>query len=166
MTTFSGQTNQAQTNHNVTKRLKMVSLFIAVVFAFTIHPNKAQAQVIDTLEINVPFHFYAANTELPPGNYSIHVLANSNLKFMQITSADGATSAVVEIREADVSSAPKESEVTFNKYGDHYFLAKMFDEGNPSGDEVVESNYEKTVSKAAAESQVHLATQNRRQPAD
>ena len=166
MTSLNEQINKAQTNHNVTNRLKMVSLFIVFVFAFTIHPNKAQAQVIDTLEINVPFHFYAANTELPPGNYSIHVLANSNLKFMQITSADGATSAVVEIREADVSSAPKESEVTFNKYGDHYFLAKMFDEGNPSGDEVVESNHEKTVSKAAAESQVHLATQNRRQPAD
>jgi hypothetical protein len=166
MTTFSEPINKAEAIQNVTTGRQLALSFIALVFALTIYPNKAHAQVIDTLEINVPFHFYAANTELPPGNYSIHVLENSNLKFMQITSADGVSSAVVEIRETDVSSVPKESEVIFNKYGDHYFLAKVFDEGNPSGDEVLESNYEKTVGKAAAESQVHLATQNRRQPAD
>jgi hypothetical protein len=39
----------------------------------------------------------------------------------------------------------------FNKYRNRYFLAKLFDEGNPNGSQVVKSRYEKRVSQAAAE---------------
>jgi hypothetical protein len=41
----------------------------------------------------------------------------------------------------------------FNKYGNRYFLAKLFDEGNPNGSEVVKSHYETRMSQAALEAQ-------------
>jgi len=138
-------------------------MFIAFVFALTIYPSRAHAQIIDTLEANIPFQFHAGNTKLPPGNYSIHMLENSDLKFMEITSADGSTSALFEVHETDASSAPAKSELVFNKYGNRYFLSKLFDEGNPSGNEVVESAYEKKVSQAAAEAQIHVSTHHRGQ---
>jgi hypothetical protein len=161
MTMLKEQMNKTQTNHNATKRLLMVPLFI--VFVFTMFPNKAHAQVIDTLEVNIPFQFHAGNARLPAGKYSIHVLDNSDLRFMEITSADGSTSALFEVRETNLSSAPAKDELIFNKYGTRYFLAKVFDEGDPSGSEVVESTYEKKVSEATAEAQVHVATLHRQQ---
>jgi hypothetical protein len=163
MTKFSEAINKVHASHNGTRGRHLLSLFVALVFALTIYPSRAHAQIIDTLEANIPFQFHAGNTKLPPGNYSIHMLENSDLKFMEITSADGSTSALFEVHETDASSAPAKSELIFNKYGNRYFLSKLFDEGNPSGNEVVESAYEKKVSQAAAEAQIHVPTHRRKQ---
>jgi hypothetical protein len=51
----------------------------------------------------------------------------------------------------------------FNKYGNRYFLAKLFDEGNPSGSQVLESPYEKRISRAAQEAQAHVPAHHRGQ---
>ena len=139
---------------------RLLSLLIALVFALTMYPTKAKAQITGDLEVDVPFQFHAGNSKLPPGKYFIHVLDNSNLNIMEISSADGATSALFEVRGAEANSAPAKSELIFNKYGNRYFLAKLFDEGNPSGSVVLESRYEKGV-QSAAEAQEHVPARHR-----
>ena len=124
------------------------------------YPTKAKAQITGDLEVDVPFQFHAGNSKLPPGKYFIHVLDNSDLNIMEISSADGATSALFEVRGAEANSAPAKSELIFNKYGNRYFLAKLFDEGNPSGSVVLESRYEKGV-QSAAEAQEHVPARHR-----
>jgi len=138
----------------------LLSLPIALVFALTMYPTKAKAQITGDLEVDVPFQFHAGNSKLPPGKYFIHVLDNSDLNIMEISSADGATSALFEVRGAEANSAPAKSELIFNKYGNRYFLAKLFDEGNPSGSVVLESRYEKRI-QAAAEAQEHVPARHR-----
>jgi len=139
---------------------RLLSLLIALVFALTMYPTKAKAQITGDLEVDVPFQFHAGNSKLPPGKYFIHVLDNSDLNIMEISSADGATSALFEVRGAEANSAPAKSELIFNKYGNRYFLAKLFDEGNPSGSVVLESRYEKRI-QAAAEAQEHVPAGHR-----
>ena len=139
---------------------RLLSLLIALVFALTMYPTKAKAQITGDLEVDVPFQFHAGNSKLPPGKYFIHVLDNSDLNIMEISSADGATSALFEVRGAEANSAPAKSELIFNKYGNRYFLAKLFDEGNPSGSVVLESRYEKRI-QAAAEAQEHVPARHR-----
>jgi hypothetical protein len=139
-----------------TRGYQLLSLFIALIVVLTIHPNKAQAQIIGNLEVNIPFQFHAGNAKLPPGKYLIHTLDQSDLTVMEISSADGSTSALFEVQTAEANSAPGKSEVTFNKYGNHYFLAKLFDEGNPSGSKGVESRYEKSLGQGAAATQEHV----------
>jgi hypothetical protein len=51
----------------------------------------------------------------------------------------------------------------FNKYGNRYFLAKLFDEGNPSGSTVDESRYEKRIGQATTEAQAHVPALHRGQ---
>jgi len=138
----------------------LLSLLIALVFALTMYPTKAKAQITGDLEVDVPFQFHAGNSKLPPGKYFIHVLDNSDLNIMEISSADGATSALFEVRGAEANSAPAKSELIFNKYGNRYFLAKLLDEGNPSGSVVLESRYEKGV-QSAAEAQEHVPARHR-----
>ena len=141
----------------------LLSLFIALVFAVTIYPTKAHAQIIGDLEVNIPFQFHAGNAKLPAGKYVIHMLDDSNLTVMEISSADGSTSALFEVHDAEANSAPAKSELIFNKYGNRYFLAKLFDEGNPSGSQVLESRYEKRISQQTMEGQEHVAAHPRTQ---
>jgi hypothetical protein len=167
MTTFNQETNKAHSNQIITKARQMSWVFIAFVFALMIYPSRAHAQVIGTLDVNIPFQFQAGESVLPPGNYIIRMMDNTELAIMQITSKDNpSTSALFRVHEKDLTSAPTQNEVLFNKYGDHYFLAQVFDEGDPSGSEVVESNYEQKVSKAATETKVHVATQQHQQQGD
>jgi hypothetical protein len=65
-------------------------------------------------------------------------------------------SALFDVRDAEASSAPARDELLFNKYGNHYFLAKVFDRSNPSGSAVIESRYEKRIDKATAQAQEHV----------
>src|ERR1700730_9014508 len=141
----------------------LLSLLIALVFAVSIYTTTAHAQIIGDLEVNIPFQFHAGNAKLPPGKYVIHRLDDSNLTVMEISSADGSTSALFEVQAAEASSAPAKSELVFNKYGNRYFLAKWCDEGNPSGSQVAESRYEKKISQAAEEAQAHVPAHHRGQ---
>jgi hypothetical protein len=134
---------------------QLLSLFVALVFVLTMHSTKAQAQIVGNLEVDIPFQFHAGNTKLPPGKYAIHLLENTDLTVMEITSVDNSTSALFEVGRSQASSAPAKSELIFNKYGNRYFLAKVFDEGNPTGSQVLESRYEKRISEVA-EAQEHV----------
>ena len=153
---FTESIDKAQAIHNNTKSFQMLSLFIALVFALTIHPPQAHAQIIGELEVTVPFQFYAGNAKLPAGKYILHMLDNSDQRIMEISTADGSTSALFEVEDAEANSAPPKSELIFNKYGNRYFLARVFDEGNPDGSRVPASQYEKRVSQAATEAQEHV----------
>ena len=135
---------------------QLLPLFIALVLALTIGASKTKAQVIDDLEVNIPFQFHAGDAKLPAGEYRIHVLDNSDLALMEIVSADGSTSALFQVRESDANSAPAKNELIFNKYGNRYFLAELFEEGNATGSQVAESRYEKVVSHEAVEAQEHV----------
>ena len=134
---------------------QLLSLFVALVFVLTMHSPKAQAQIVGNLEVDIPFQFHAGNAKLPPGKYTIHMLENTDLTVMEIISVDNSTSALFEVRRSQAGSAPAKSELIFNKYGNRYFLAKVFDEGNPTGSQVLESRYEKRISEVA-EAQEHV----------
>ena len=140
-----------------TRRYQLLALFIALVFALTMYPTKAQAQIVGSLEADIPFTFHVGNTKLPAGTYRIHVLDNSDLTVMEITSADGSSSALFEVREAEANSTPGKSELVFNKYGNHYILERLFEESNRTGSAVVKSGYEKRIAQGTAEGQEHIA---------
>ncbi len=160
---FIESIDKAHASHKGARVRYLLSLLIALVFALTIYPSKAHAQIVGDLEVNIPFQFHEGNTKLPPGKYVIHMLDDSDLTIMEISSADGSTSALFEVQQAEANSTPAKSEVIFNKYGNRYFLAKLFDEGNPSGSMVAKSPYEKRISQAATTAQEHVAAHHRGQ---
>ena len=153
---FTEAINRVPASHKATRRYHLLSSLLALVFAFAIYPTQAHAQIIGSLEANIPFPFYAGNTKLPAGEYRIQVLDNSDLTIMEISKMDGSASALFQVLDTEASQEPAQSELIFNKYGDHYFLAKFFDEDNRNGSQVTESRYEKKVSQATREAQEHV----------
>jgi hypothetical protein len=161
---FSEPIELAQASYNLKRGRQLLLSLITLSIALTIHPSKAHAQIVGNLEAIIPFQFHAGDAKLPAGKYFIHELNNSDLSMMEITSADGSTSAIFEVHNTEANSAPAKSELIFNKYGNRYFLAKLFDEGNPDGSTVDESHYEKTVSQANVEAQAHVPALHHGQP--
>src|ERR1700676_2934495 len=139
--------NKETANRKAVGLQHLLGLFIALVFTLTIYPPKAHGQIVGKLEVNVPFAFQAGNSKLTAGEYRIHMLENSDLTVMQISTVDGTNSVLVQVRDAEANSRPTKSELTFNKYGNSYFLTKVFDEGNPSGSEVLQTIDEKKISQ-------------------
>jgi hypothetical protein len=158
---FTKVIDKAHANHIGTRGRQLLPFFIALVFALTFYPTKAHAQIIGNLEVTIPFQFHAGDTKLPPGKYTIHTVDNTDLTIMEISSEDGSTSALFDVHDAEANSTPAKSELIFNKYGNRYFLAKLFDEGNPSGSTVDKSRYEKKVGQAATEAQAHVPAHHR-----
>jgi len=159
---FTKTIDKAHASHKGARVRHLLSLLIALVFALTI-PTKADAQIIGALEANIPFQFHVGNTKLPPGKYIIRMLDDPDLTVMEITGADGSTSALFEVQATEANSAPAKSELIFNKYGNRYFLAKLFDEGSPSGSQLLKSRYEKRLNQAATEPQEHVPAHHRGQ---
>ncbi len=151
-----------QEKHEGTSRTYGLFLLLAtLVFSLTIFPMKARAQIVGELDATIPFQFHAGNAKFPAGKYIIRPIDNSDLTFMEISSEDGSISALFEVRDAEANSAPGKNELIFNKYGNRYFLAKLFDEANPNGSAVEESRYEKRVGQEAAETQTHVPAHHR-----
>jgi len=146
-----------------TKLYQLLGFFIPLVCALTIHPANAHAQIIGALKADIPFQFYAGTANLPAGEYVLRMLDNSNLKMMEISSADGSVSALFQVQDAKANSAPRTGELIFNKYGNLYFLTSVFDEGNPDGSEVPKSQYEKNVGQTGSEAQKHVPADPRGQ---
>lgn len=154
-----------QATHDRARGHRLLWLFTALLFALTIYPSEAHAQIIGALEVDVPFQFHAGNAKLPPGRYIIRPMDDSDLTVMEISSADGSISALFDVEDAQANSTPAKSELIFNKYGDNYFLSKLFDEGNPEGSKVVpKSRYEKKMGTGAAEA-AHVPAHHRTQQA-
>jgi hypothetical protein len=139
----------------------LLSLFVALVFGLTMLPTKAQAQIIDQLDVNIPFQFHAGSAKLPAGQYIVQILADSDMTVMEIRSASDSTSALLEVRDTQTNGTPAKSELIFNKYGNRYFLEKAFEEGSPNGSRVTDLSYEKRVGQAAADGEEHVPARKR-----
>jgi hypothetical protein len=153
----------AHSSRNRKMERHLLVSFLALFFAIALYPSNAHAQISGEIEANIPFQFHAGNAKFPAGKYVIHVLDNTDLKVMEISSADGSTSALFDVRQTQANAAPAKTELIFNKYGNRYFLAKLFDEGEPGGSTVAKSRYEEKVGAAAAEAQAHVPAQHRGQ---
>ncbi len=160
---FTGSIQKAETNKRKGGVQQFLSFLLLPVFALTIFADKASAQIVGDLDADIPFQFHVGNKELPAGKYRIHVQDDSDLTVMEITSVDGSSFALFQVQESDANAAPAKSELIFNKYGDDYFLSKLFDEGNPSGSKVIESRYEKQISRGAVVAQEHVPVHHRTQ---
>jgi hypothetical protein len=125
----------------------LLPYFLTFIFAMSLWPARAQAQIVGNMKAEVPFQFHVGDRTLPAGDYIIHQLNDSDLKVMEISSADGKMSALFDVESAQAKTTPEKSELIFNKYGDQYFLSELFDEGEVDGSKLVTSNAEKKASK-------------------
>jgi len=118
----------------------------------------ARAQVIDTIEANIPFGFTVRNRTLPAGDYTVKRVNSGNNAVMEIRDADGQGTMIFIVESAEATKAPEQAELIFDRVGDRYFLSEIFEEGSTIGVELPRSHAERKLEKEGAMVQVHSVT--------
>jgi hypothetical protein len=109
-------------------------------------PIAAGVQITSRVTFSTTFPFTVGNTKFPPGSYSIKPM-DDNSEIMEITSADGKTSALFETTAAEAAKMPSKGEVVFKKYGDNYVLSEIFEPGSKTGSMTIKSHAEQQHAK-------------------
>ena len=92
----------------------------------------ALAQIDDGIGFKTSFPFYAGNAKMPAGSYRI-TQTDIDAYDLQIQSADGQYSAIVDFIPMHADQPHAHSDVTFHKYGDVEYLNRIWVVGQRYG---------------------------------
>ena len=97
-------------------------------------PAHTRAQTVNSRQsANIPFAFSVGDKSFPAGVYRVERLnSQSDLATYVIRSADNKRVAVFLTNDS-VRKAKSDSHITFNRYGERYFLASLWRDSNPTG---------------------------------
>jgi hypothetical protein len=126
--------------------MKRLTLALGLLTALACSGLDAQT----TLVANVPFGFQLGKTFFPAGEYSIQ--ASSHV--LSVRPADGQTSTIMALTLPISRLRKAETGVLeFNRYGDTYFLAKIWSAGSEGGEALPKTAREKELARADVERQ-------------
>ena len=131
---------------------KYFSITFAVMMFLVAVTITAEAQVSGSqkMRARIPFAFNVGKTELPAGEYTVTVVnPNSDRKVLQIRSADGKLSALIQTSERDTNTA-EQTKLVFNRYGNKYFFAQAQMAGDSTTLAAVRSSAERNEEQAVA----------------
>jgi len=126
--------------------------------------NIASAQIVDTVDVDVPFSFVVDGTKLPAGTYGIKpvddVEAGDNL--MQIDNSNGHLSVIFTANASIANTVPKETTVLFNNYEGTRYLAGVYVTGRMTGITLPPGHWEKVELKHGKKPVVERHTAKKR----
>ena len=111
----------------------------------------AQAQTVGRTQLiaNIPFQFNVGNKTLPAGEYSVRqVNPDSDCGVLLLSSRDGNASAMIQV-DSVIGKAQETAKLTFHRYGNKYFFAQAWIDGDNTGMQAPKSKAER-----AAESEL------------
>ena len=111
----------------------------------------AQAQTSGRTQLiaNIPFQFNVGNTTLPAGEYSVRLVnPNSDHAVLQLRDRVGNAGAIIQV-DSVIGKAQETAKLTFHRYGNKYFFAQAWIDGDNTGMQAPKSKAER-----AAESEL------------
>ncbi len=138
------------------KTLAVLAVLSIMIFGFVL---AAQAETTRAVKINVPFAFQAGNQVMPAGDYIFEFpKANNDAtgSMLKIFSPDGSLCQYLLSRSIRGIDTDSEWHVTFNKYGDFYFIAKV--RNSELGAEVAKTRAEKQMAAQQLQALEPVAT--------
>ena len=118
----------------------LVSCALAIGVAAT--PSSAFAQTSSGVKADIPFAFQVGSMVLPAGTYTF-TQQNQDIMLLRGPGSHAQVLAMVLPETSD--KAPRVGRITFNKYGDHYFLHKVSSSSSSTAWECTTSKQEKAI---------------------
>ena len=117
----------------------------------------AQAQTSGRAQVrvNIPFQFHVGNATMAAGEYTIQQL-DANSAALRISSKNGANAIVSMI--GALSGTQSMSKVSFRRYGNEYYFAEVWIDGEKDGLQAVKSKAERATQKELAALNVQMET--------
>ena len=134
-------------------RVKILSAALVLGLCSLFAVTRAAAQLSGrTLVVNIPFKFTICHEQLPAGKYIVHPVSSANPRLMLVRSDDGRAVATACTLSVQGSKAAPVGKLIFNRYGEHYFLAQVWLQGDLQGSQFPQSDREKALAKGLAAS--------------
>jgi hypothetical protein len=112
----------------------------------------AQAQTNSRIALvaNIPFKFSIGNKTLPAGEYTVRSISDdSSTVVLRIQSLDGRTNAMLATFTVE-GKAQNRGKLVFHRYGNQYFFAQAWVDGDSTGLKVQKSRAERTAERELA----------------
>jgi len=121
----------------------IISLIVAVSFGVALLATTLAAPVTVKIRAEIPFDFMVGKKRLPKGEYLIESLNDAGT--LTIRHAKKGKAVTFNTIRQKPTDSPK-SKLVFNRYGDQYFLARIWD---PSTETILKLNKSKTEKRLA-----------------
>jgi hypothetical protein len=118
-------------------------LFALIGLGLLLATASAYAQT-GVIKANVPFNFIVDKTDVPAGQYMIQSVGTTGTA-VAIESSDRSVVKLVLPNACESSQTQEKSKLVFHRYGDQYFLAQIWREGDNRGSELPKSQRENEV---------------------
>lgn len=120
----------------------------------------AQAQTARRapVRVSIPFQFNVGNATMPAGDYLIRELTeDSNASTLQISRRDGGANTIVNMIGA-MGNTQAMSKLTFRRYGNQYYFAEVWVDGEKEGLQAPKSKAERATQRELAALHVPMET--------
>ena len=125
---------------------RQIASFLGV-FGLLLVAACANAQSVN-VKANVPFDFVVDNVTLPAGAYSIQSVNDaSGASTLAIRDENGKVGRLMGSNPAEKLEAAATSHLLFHRYGDTYFLAQIWIQGEQQGRELKQTRRETEMAK-------------------
>jgi hypothetical protein len=115
-------------------KLGKIVMTMGMLSLLSVMPLAAQvaSSAASSVVFTAPFPFYAGNVKLPAGSYRI-TEPNQNTNAVLIRNSAGTKGEFINFIPTSSLDPQKETDVTFQKYGDTGYLQGLSIEGDPNG---------------------------------
>jgi hypothetical protein len=128
--------------------MKTRTILMAAAMSLTVLASTRVAQAQEQLVVTIPFDFAAGSANLPAGDYSVK-LGPTDHTILLINRDNPAVSMFLTANSAAAVEPQTQSKLVFNRYGDRYFLSKIWMEGHTEGRQLPKSGREKEIASEA-----------------
>ena len=118
----------------------------------------AQSDSDEIIVADIPYDFVVRDQTLPAGRYTIKVSDDTNLNVLVLRSANGRRSALFQTQDIQADQTPRQTELTFNKIGDTYFLSQIWLAGSDQGVALEKSKAEQKLEDGGMKSERHAVS--------
>ena len=127
-------------------KTRVSRLVVLALGVLTIGVSAGRAQITNLLEFKVSQPFTVANTTLPAGSYIARPFSEEP-GLLEIASATGKSSVIVETEPAQPDAGQSGSHLVFNRYKSLLALSQIFPGGGNTGYQLVQGHPEKQAAK-------------------
>ena len=111
----------------------------------------------ESMKVDVPFGFVAAQATLPAGEY--RVSRNQPVQGMvRLVSSKGSSAAICFAHAIQSHGPSSTTKLIFNRYGDQYFLSQVWSEGNDVGQVLRPSKAEREIARTFSKPEKEILT--------
>jgi len=123
---------------------KLVVIALSVV---TFELCTSQAQIMNQIDFKASQPFTVANTTLAAGSYVIRPVSGAGQTVLEVSSASGKPSVMVDVNSAPPDAQGGGSHLIFNKYKNVLALSEVFPGGGNTGYQLLQGHPEQMAAK-------------------